>query len=151
MEGKLKNHNIDLVVVRINKLGNICNARPCYNCLNMMKAAGIRKVYYSISSTNLVCENVKNMISIQSSSSTKKIEIYKGLCIDSDPIKYYDRLLRKVFPDRIKKINLDNFIQYNLINVLPSYTVKIHVICNQQYVLIIDNNNCVVIRSLILL
>ena len=68
---KPKKANIDIVVMRINKVGEVANARPCYNCLTMMKAVGIRKVYYSISDTELICENVNNMISIHISATTR--------------------------------------------------------------------------------
>ena len=50
-----KRKKIDLIVIRINKNKEICNARPCYNCLNMMKCVGINRVYYSISSNTTFC------------------------------------------------------------------------------------------------
>ena len=66
------------MVVRVNKLGDICNARPCYNCLDMMKAVGIRKVYYSISPNEIICEKVKDMISIQASMVDKNVDNIKS-------------------------------------------------------------------------
>jgi hypothetical protein len=113
------------VVIRINRTGDICNARPCHNCLNMMKAVGIRKVYYSTAPNELICENVKDMISIQSSSVSKIYEKNYGNKLVDDPIKYYENLIKKYFPSNIKKYNLDIFIKYNLTIFLPNYQVKV--------------------------
>jgi hypothetical protein len=145
-----KSPKLDLVVVRVNKSGDACNARPCYNCLDMMKAVGIRKVYYSVSSTELVCENVKDMVSIQSSSVTKHIEKLKGNKVVDDPEKYYEQLLKKNFPESIKTYNLENFITHNLKNVLPNYKIKIDSSEGNKYVWIINSNNTPIIKASIL-
>jgi deoxycytidylate deaminase len=130
---------LDLVVIRINKSGNICNARPCYNCVNMMKSVGIRKVYYSINEDELVCEKVKDMISIQASSLTQEV-IDKVL----NTQVYYDKLLRLYFPSIVKKHNLDLFITYN-IHLLPHYTVV-----EKDSVVYIMNDNQVILKASIL-
>ncbi len=120
------------MVVRVNKIGDICNARPCYNCLDMMKAVGIRKVYYSISSNNIICEKVKDMISIQASLVDKQVDDIKSNYNNNfkspvyDTNKYYEKLLIKNFPKTIRQSNLDNFIIHNLVNVLPTYKVIIY-------------------------
>ncbi len=120
------------MVVRVNKLGDICNARPCYNCLDMMKAVGIRKVYYSISPNEIICEKVKDMISIQASMVDKNVDNIKSSYNNNfksseyDNNKYYEKLLIKNFPKTIRQSNLDNFIIHNLINVLPTYKVIIY-------------------------
>ena len=67
----------DLIVIRINKQGDLVSSRPCYNCLEMMKAVNIKKVYYSDNDGNIICENVKDMISINASSVTKMIDCIK--------------------------------------------------------------------------
>ena len=37
-QNKTKNRSkIDIIVIRINKTNQLCNARPCYNCLELMK------------------------------------------------------------------------------------------------------------------
>jgi deoxycytidylate deaminase len=137
-----KKSKIDLVVIRINKIGELCNSRPCYNCLNLMKAVGIRKVYYSISSNELICENVQYMVSIQSS--TLKILENKYLSI----YDYYNSILKNNFPSIIKKDNLDKFIKYNLILLLPSYKVKIYNNRFNKYIICIyDFNNKKIIES----
>ena len=120
------------MVVRVNKLGDICNARPCYNCLDMMKAVGIRKVYYSISPNEIICEKVKDMISIQASMVDKNVDNIKSSYNNNfksseyDNNKYYEKLLIKNFPKTIRQSNLDNFIIHNLVNVLPTYKVIIY-------------------------
>jgi len=48
-----KKMNINLVVIRVNKLGNLCNSMPCMHCIKMMyikprnMGYKIDKVYYS--------------------------------------------------------------------------------------------------------
>jgi hypothetical protein len=100
---------LDLVVIRINKEGKTCNSRPCHNCLNMMKAVGIRRVYYSVGPDIVICENVKDMISIQSSSVDRYLheQIHNEY---NDRNTYYEKLLIKYFPTSIRKYNLDNFV-----------------------------------------
>lgn len=52
---------LDLIVIRTNSKGILCNSRPCNNCINKMKKIGIRKVYYSTQDSNIGCEFVKDM------------------------------------------------------------------------------------------
>jgi len=128
---------LDLVVVRVNRIGETCNARPCHNCLNMMKVVGIRKVYYSVSADLVICENVKDMISIQSSSVDKHLDQINSTFY-KDHNSYYECLLKKYFPSIIRKHNLDNFIQYNLSHLLPEHRVKIKTNNSTTYVWITD-------------
>lgn len=141
---------LDLAVVRINKTGEICNSRPCHNCLNMMKCVGIRRVYYSVSPDLVICENVKDMISIQSSSVDKHIDLLNSTDY-KDHNSYYESLLLKYFPKIIRKYNLENFIKYNLSNLLPNYKVMIESINNQKFVWIINNNNKEIIKSMLII
>ncbi len=122
---KSKKQKLDIVVIRVNRAGETCNARPCHNCLNMMKAVGIRKVHYSVSPSELVTENVKDMVSIQASSVTKYLDKIKGNYDFETPDKYYEKLLTENFPPSIRQYNLDSFIRYNLSNVLPYHKVII--------------------------
>jgi hypothetical protein len=140
---KPKNQKLDIVVVRVNRSGETCNARPCYNCLNMMRAVGIRRVYYSISPDEVICENVKDMVSIQSSSVTRHIEKLNGNQLVDD--KYYQDLLSKFFPPSIKRYNLEKFITHNFTNVLPTYEVKIDE--RARLVWILDANKKTIIKS----
>jgi hypothetical protein len=140
----------------------------------MMKAVGIRKVYYSISSDNIICEKVKDMISIQASLVDKQVDDIKSSYNNNfkspiyDTNKYYEKLLIKNFPKTIRQSNLDNFIIHNLVNVLPAYKVIIYntvlssyakyndnslrkqILSNKYecpYVIIFDNNNNIIVTA----
>lgn len=142
---KPKNRKLDIVVVRINKSGETCNARSCFNCLIMMKAVGIRRVYYSISPDEVICENVKDMVSIQASSVARRIEKLNGNQLVNNSDKYYEYLLSKLFPPSIRMYNLEKFINHNLSDILPTYEVKID--NHSRIVWILDANKKPVIKS----
>jgi len=91
-----------------------------------MKDIGVNKVYYSSGCDNgIICENVKNMVSIQSSSVTRRFSIIKN-SIYNDRNIYYEDLIKSYFPNKIKKSNLNYFIEYNFKNVLPEHNFKIN-------------------------
>lgn len=138
------NKKLDLVVVRVNKQGQTCNARPCYNCLNMMKSVGIRKIYYSVAPDKIICENIKDMVSINSSSITRHLETLNNKMSTNN---YYESLLKRNFPNVIKKYNLDNFIDYNLNCILPNYHVKLETIQKNTFVYIYNQNMKLIISS----
>ena len=138
-----KKSKINIIVIRINKCNERCNARPCYNCLLTMKKIGIKKIYYSVNKTDIICENIKDMISIQITSYNRSLLNYnKSLSI----YKYYESILLNIFTDEIKFNNLMNFINYNFYNVLPNYKI----IINNSIVIIIDSNNNIIKTSLII-
>jgi deoxycytidylate deaminase len=141
-----KKSKLNILVVRINKMGDTCNARPCYNCLNLMKIVGIRKVYYSVSSTQIICEKVKDMVSIDSSSVTQYIDILYNNTQTNTSTTYFENLLIKYFPSKIKKKNLEIFIQYNFSNVLPDH--KIIIIKNN--IQFINSSKILILKSLII-
>jgi len=144
ISGALKStvHNVkklDLLVMRVTKMGDIGNARPCYNCLKMMKDIGIKKVFYSTGEDeNIVCEHVRNMVSIQSSSVTRFLNS-KSRDYDT----YYKNLLLELFPPQIKNENLLYFIDYNLKMIFPNYQINI----KTGYVFILDDSNMILIKS----
>ena len=108
-----------------------------------MKKIGIKKIYYSVNKTDIICENIKDMISIQITSYNRSLLNYnKSL----DIYKYYESLLLNIFPDEIKFNNLMNFINYNFYNVLPNYKI----IINNSIVIIIDSNTNIIKTSLII-
>jgi len=116
---------VNLLVLRFRKNGNIDNARPCHNCLKMMKDIGINKVYYSTGyENNIICENVKHMVSIQSSSVTRYFSTIKNNIYNDQNI-YYEDLIKSYFPNLIKKSNLNYFLEYNFKNILPDHNFKI--------------------------
>lgn len=158
-ESKERKPKYDMCVVRINKAKNkeqnesepkLVNARPCANCLDMMKAVGIRRIYYSDDSGEIICENVKDMISIQTSKVTQRFEISK---IKSKPLidqklinqtKYYDNLIIKKIPDVIKDVNYQLFLEHNfkliesnykLVSVNKSGYIRVNIINSSDVVL----------------
>jgi deoxycytidylate deaminase len=143
---KDKKIKCDLIVIRINKDEKICTSRPCYNCLNMMKAVGIRKVYYTDNDEKIICENVKDMISINASSVTRLIHRLRTDKNHSD-IDFFENLLRTLFPDKIKKTNLEYFLQYDLSNVLPKHQWFIG---ENKIIIILNRENKEIVKSKII-
>jgi deoxycytidylate deaminase len=137
---------LDLLVIRINNNNEICISRPCYNCLNMMKLVNIRRVYYVDNNNNIIHENVKDMISIHSSLTsrwiytlTHHIEYATGC----DQIVYNNIL--KLFPSKIKRENLNIFISHDFEN-LHNYSYSIE----NNIVRIFNSNKNIVITSVII-
>lgn len=131
----LKNSKLDLVVVRISAENKLVNARPCYNCLDMMKAVGIRRVYYSVED-KIICEKVNDMVSICSSSVLRFVErqVYHA---PEDNTEYFKRLMNMKIPTTLKKYNIDKFLNYNLKLVLPTFSWTM----NKKNIRIYDENN----------
>jgi uncharacterized CHY-type Zn-finger protein len=133
---------LDILVFRVTKEGSAANARPCYNCLNMMKNVGIRKVFYSTGNEDeVICEHVKNMISIQASSVTRLLDNKKKVFNDKDT--YYISLLKNYFPEQVKYKNLEYFINHNFKNIFPHYNIVI----NNNLVYIYNDKNDIIIKS----
>jgi len=127
----------------------MCHSRPCYNCLNMMKAVGIRKVHYADNDGNLISENVKDMISIQSSYVTRFIDKLNN-SVKQTNTEYFENLLKEFLPDKMKKLNFENFVKYNMYNVLPNHTYKFEQIkSNQLIVTILNSSNIKIISTII--
>ena len=106
----------------------MCNSRPCYNCLAMMKTVGIRKVHYTDNNGNIVSETVKDMVSIQSSSVTRFINQLNSVTRITN-VQYFENLLKELLPTSIRKTNFDFFVKHNMCNVLPKHT---YIIENQK-------------------
>ena len=143
-QNKTKNRSkIDIIVIRINKTNQLCNARPCYNCLELMKKIGIRRVYYSINHHEIIYENIKDMISIQVTSYNKFLTKLNNIF---NIYEYYESILINTFPSKIKIINLMNFINYNFNHILPNYKI----IINKNNVIIINSKNIIIIKAIII-
>lgn len=136
----------DLIVIRVNKEEKICTSRPCYNCLEMMKAVGIRKVYYTDNNENIICENVKDMVSINTSSVMKMIHRIKSESEITD-INISEHLLKNLFPSSIKKLNFNYFIEYDFQFALPNHYYIIKSIDNENHIIIYNSNNKEIIKS----
>ena len=92
----------------------------------MMKKLNVSKVYYSTSDGTIVCEKVKDMLSIQASYLTKHMYNLNNKNKLLEPYDYFEKLLIENLPNKIKKYNLECFIIHNLTNVLPynKYEIK---------------------------
>ena len=142
---KARSKRIDIFVIRINKQEKLRNARPCHNCLQMMKDVGIRRVYYSVTN-DIVCEKVSDMVSIESSTVTMMVEkSYYSYPITS--YEYYVDLLKKKFPAVIKKGNLDLFLKYNLSNVMPNCSWSITKVKGSSIIVIVGNDSDILIKA----
>lgn len=136
----------DLIVIRVIRAGQTANARPCCQCLTVMQNIGIRKVYYTSNISNeLLVENIKDMVSIQSSTVSKDLYCIRQ-SIDSNSDVYFKNLLHKCFPKFIKMKSLLYFINYNFINIFPHYKIVI----KNNIVTFTDVDNVFVIRSYII-
>ena len=82
------------------------------------------------------------MISIQLSTSTKNI---KKITADNNDV-FHEDLLKKVFPETIKYHNLINFINYNLLNVLPNHKYKI---INSKFLFFDKNDNILLVSKIL--
>tara|TARA_B110000971_G_C19994796_1_gene493739 strand:+ start:361 stop:759 length:399 start_codon:yes stop_codon:yes gene_type:complete len=127
--------------MRFRKDGLTANARPCINCLKMMKDIGINKVYYSTGcDTGIICESVKDMVSIQVTSVTRMFH-YINNPTDQDKNIYFENLIKKLFPKEIKENNLRYFIEYNFKNIFPEYNFNI---INNQIIFYKKNNEILI-------
>lgn len=142
-ERNSKAKNLDLFVIRINHNNDICNSRPCFNCLDLMKTVGINRVYYSVDNGDVICEHVKNMVSIQASSTTIYMSrMKKNFTVSID--EYFNNLIITLFPQYIRKENFDYFVKYNLSNIFPTYK---YIISSKGIVSIQNDNNITIVTS----
>ena len=103
-----------MVVLRLHRDGTFANARPCRKCVCMMKNLGIRRTYYSSGiNSEIKCELVRDMISIQDSSSSKHF-CRTQYNYPRDDVSYYKLIMNMHLPLIIKKESLENFINYYL-------------------------------------
>ena len=125
------------------------NARPCQNCLEMMKDLNINKVYYTTGNGDeIIFESVKNMISIQTSSIKKYLLALSNIVIKNT--NYFENLLIKKFPPKIKKENLLYFIEYNFKNVLPECSYIIKNDNNNKIIIFYNKNKQYLLQSIII-
>ena len=128
---------VDLVVVRVNKEGSLCISRPCCNCLSMMKAVNIRRVYYVDNTGNIVYENVSDMISIHASSVAYHIyTLNKNKSVNET--MFFNDLLMKTFPANVKKINFDIFLKHDMCR-LPKYSYSIKNMSGKNIITIMND------------
>jgi len=127
---------VDLIVVRVNKEGGLCISRPCCNCLSMMKAVNIRRVYYVDNTGNIVYENVSDMISIHASSVAYHIyTLNKNKSVNET--MFFNDLLMKTFPSCVKKVNFDSFLKHDM-SRLPKYSYSIKSVGGSSVIVIMN-------------
>jgi hypothetical protein len=136
-ELKRKNRNRSMLVIRIGTFQrgtvNLVNARPCHHCLEMMRSLGFREVHYSSDNGMIITEKIDHMISVHASHVTIKMDFIQKnkdnvyteeeLLQVIDKQSYYDNLIKKEVPDRVRYINFQHFIEYNLKNLSAKYRI----------------------------
>lgn len=145
------------MVIRIDKKNKdniqLVNARPCQNCLEMMKSIGIRRVYYSNDCGEIVCENIKDMISIHSSIVMIKFDMYAKTNISRkitkhtskiNEDKYWEKLIKNKIPNVVKEDNFNNFINYDFKSLESKYKIVIIKIGYEKKVQIINLKNQII-------
>jgi len=118
----------------------MCNSRPCFNCLAMMKSVGIRKVHYTDNNGDIVTETVKDMFSIQSSSVTRFINQLSSETRITN-VQYFEGLLKELLPSSIRKTNFEQFVKHNMSNVLPKHTYVVENSSGKTIVTIFNSSN----------
>lgn len=140
---------INIMVVRVTRNGCLANARPCRKCVRMMKDLRVKKVFYSSGKdSEIVCENVRDIFSIQDSSSGRHFSRIE-FNLPKNDIEYYKYILERDSPKELKKVNLDYFIRFNLTYLLPNCNIKISNRKGKTYVQIKDEER--VITTIIVL
>ena len=152
-----KGKKYDVMVIRIDNKDKenvqLVNARPCQNCLEMMKSIGIHRVYYSDDYGEMVCENIKDMISIHSSRVMIKFDIQskintsKTITNDTKNInedRYWEYLIKNKIPNIVKEVNFNNFINYDFKSLESRYKMVIIKIGYEKKVQIINSSNQVI-------
>lgn len=86
---------MSLLVVRLTKDGALAESKCCIVCLNILKAFGIDKVYYSTSKGDVVVEKVRDMLPTVVSSGLVKI-------IKTDPSNFLIMLVPTSILESIK-------------------------------------------------
>ncbi len=149
-KGQKVNKKLDLIVIRVNSDDELCISRPCYNCLSMMKAVNIRRVYYVDNKGDIVSENVRDMISIHASSVTRYIHSIKdGETYMGRESIFFKKLLKTLFPATVKRTNFDSFVRHDLSVVLPDHTYIIKTDGATNVVIILDSSKEEVLKSTI--
>jgi deoxycytidylate deaminase len=143
---KDKKVKCDLIVIRINKEEKLMNSRPCYNCLSMMKAVGIKRVYYIDNCEKIICENVKDMLSINSSSVTRFIDKIR-LDIKLSDVEYFENLLKNLIPNKIRLENFNYFIKYDFNTVLPHHSYSLENESGYTVVIFYNRNKIELVKT----
>jgi len=69
----IKNNKMDLIILRVNKYGKLCNSAPCYHCtcfletINNKQFIKINRIYYSTTCGNINYIKFNEWVSLQKS------------------------------------------------------------------------------------
>ena len=142
------------MVIRIDKKDKnniqLVNSRPCYMCLEMMKAVGIRRVYYSDDYGKIVCENVKDMVSIHTSSVMMKYDnFYKKNLNEQEKKDYWDQIIKNKIPSVVKENSFNNFMNYDFNIIKSNYKLIVIKIDHIKKVEIINMKN-ITVKTIVL-
>jgi hypothetical protein len=114
-----------------------------------MKDLNVKKIYYTSGiNDEVICESVKNMISIQTSSVAKYLLALSNVIIKNS--NYFENLLIKQFPPKIKSDNLFYFLEYNFKNVLPECKFIIKNENGNKIIIFYNKNNEYLLKSIII-
>lgn len=58
---KIPVRKLHMIVIRVNNAGDLCESKPCQNCLRLLRDYGIRKVTYSSENGLLITEHIAHM------------------------------------------------------------------------------------------
>ncbi len=140
-EENYKAKRLEVAVIRVTRDSKLANARPCRKCLEMMRSLGIKRVHYSTGlDKEILSENIKDMFSINDSSSTRRFDRLH-LNYPKNDLEYFKFILKKMAPNEIKKLNLMHFIRFNLMEVLPSCNFYFENKGSKLYFHITDNKD----------
>lgn len=71
---KIKKNKMNLVVIRVNKLGELCESAPCYHCTKELATNNhvqIDKLYYSKSDGSIICVKFTDWVNFGTSHISK--------------------------------------------------------------------------------
>lgn len=71
LKKNIKRKGTDIIVIRVDKNGELKNSRPCNHCIHSLRKLGIRKVFYSNEHGYIVCEDLDNMELLHTSAGNK--------------------------------------------------------------------------------
>ena len=103
-------------------------SRPCHKCLQLLKTVGIRKVYYTTGiGDELVCEYVKDMVSIECSSSTIMYNTLPTNCslLHTKKNNICNNCNISLHPNK-------NTSEHNILNYNTSLQISCNIICDRQ-------------------
>lgn len=117
-----KNNNIGILTIRLLKDGSYGNGRPCNNCLKAILDTNIKYCYYSSGiDKEIICENVKDMYSIQSSAAA--ITYNNIISKKSQTVEEFYLTQLKNISKIFKKENFYFFVEYSLKNIITNLAI----------------------------